>query len=107
MATSAAMPKMIDDTNNNSRERLRRLSRHAIFRSQGRLRVCFIEGLFVWFLILVPSLSPEAREKEAGQKNVFSTCVLTFHQNNFHHQVLCIIKRMFVLLGCALFPLHL
>src|SRR6185437_2765824 len=35
MATSAAMPKIIADMNNRRRERLRRLSRQAISKSQG------------------------------------------------------------------------
>jgi hypothetical protein len=39
MATIAAMPSIIDDTNNNNRERFRLLSRHAIFNSQGKFKL--------------------------------------------------------------------
>jgi len=45
----AAMPNMIDDTNRNNLERLRLLSRHAIFNNQGKFNPFFIIGCKVLF----------------------------------------------------------
>jgi hypothetical protein len=42
MATMAAMPNMIDDTNKNNLERLRLLSRHAIFTNQEKFNLVLL-----------------------------------------------------------------